>query len=162
VFDTADSEQVFVGVVSDAQWSNFCRVFDLQDWAADDSLALNNQRVNARDRILPEIRALFAGLSKAELLARCETANLPFAPIARPEDLVNDPHLLASGGLVTVTAKEGVGADLPALPLRMGNGRAGVRYDVPKAGEHSREILFQALGLASAEIDALERSGAFA
>jgi crotonobetainyl-CoA:carnitine CoA-transferase CaiB-like acyl-CoA transferase len=69
---------------------------------------------------------------------------------------------LASQGLVTVTVKEGVRASLPALPLRMGKGRAGLRYDVPKAGEHSREILSQALGLGSTEIDALERSGAFA
>ncbi len=162
VFDTADGEQVFVGVVSDAQWANFCQVFGRRDWAADESLALNNQRVKARDRLMPEVRALFAGLSKEELLERCEAANLPFAPIAKPEDLIDDRHLLASQGLVTVTVKEGVRASLPALPLRMGKGRAGLRYDVPKAGEHSREILSQALGLGSTEIDALERSGAFA
>jgi crotonobetainyl-CoA:carnitine CoA-transferase CaiB-like acyl-CoA transferase len=162
VFDTSDGEQVFVGVVSDVQWRNFCGVFGLDAWAADESLAQNNQRVKARDRIMGDIRALFASLTKAELLERCEAANLPFAPIARPEDLVQDPHLLASEGLVTVTAKEGVSAALPALPLRMGHGRAGVRYDVPKSGEHSREILSEALGLAPAEIDALERVGAFA
>jgi crotonobetainyl-CoA:carnitine CoA-transferase CaiB-like acyl-CoA transferase len=162
VFDTADEEQVFVGVVSDAQWRNFCQVFGRPAWAADESLALNNQRVKARDRLMPDVRALFASLTKAELLDHCEAANLPFAPIARPDDLIGDRHLLASEGLVTVTVKEGVSACLPALPLRMGKARAGLRYDVPKAGEHSREVLSQALGLEPAEIDALERSGAFA
>jgi crotonobetainyl-CoA:carnitine CoA-transferase CaiB-like acyl-CoA transferase len=162
VFETADSEQVFVGVVSDAQWRSFCRVFGREDWASDPSLALNNQRVKARDRLMPELRALFATLHKAELLRLCEAANLPFAPITRPEDLETDEHLMASDGLVAVTVKEGVSAHLPALPLRMDGRRAGVRQDVPGAGEHSHAVLVEALGLSAAEIEALEHVGAVA
>jgi crotonobetainyl-CoA:carnitine CoA-transferase CaiB-like acyl-CoA transferase len=159
VFDVADGEQVFVGVVSDAQWRAFCRDFERVAWAADASLALNSQRVAARDRIIPEIRTLFATLSKTEVLGRCEAAGLPFAPIARPDDLLLDPHLLASGGLVKVTVSEGVQADLPALPLRLDGRRSGLRRDAPRAGEHSREILSRALGLRDEAIDALVRAG---
>jgi crotonobetainyl-CoA:carnitine CoA-transferase CaiB-like acyl-CoA transferase len=162
VFDTADGHQVFVGVVSDAQWRAFCKVFGQAAWAADESLAANNQRVARRDDLMPQVRALFANLPAADLLARCEAAGLPFAPVARPEDLVDDPHLLASEGLVRLTVKAGATADLPALPLRMGGGRPGLRYDVPRAGQHSREILAEALGLQGAEIDALESAGACA
>jgi crotonobetainyl-CoA:carnitine CoA-transferase CaiB-like acyl-CoA transferase len=162
VFDSADGDQVFVGVVSDSQWKSFCRVFDLQAWAADEALALNNQRVAARERLIPALRALFAAMPKAEILQRCEAANLPFAPIARPEDLVEDAHLRASGGLVTVTVRPGTTADLPALPLRMGEGRAGLRHDIPEAGEHSRQILSELLDLPEARIADLEQRGAFA
>jgi len=162
VFETADSEQVFVGVVSDAQWRSFCKMFGREDWAADPALAQNNQRVKARERLMPELRALFATLDKAELLRLCEAAGLPFAPITRPEDLETDAHLLASEGLVAVTVKEGVSAHLPALPLRMDGRRAGVRQDVPRAGEHSHTVLAQALGLSAAEIEALEQLGVVA
>jgi crotonobetainyl-CoA:carnitine CoA-transferase CaiB-like acyl-CoA transferase len=162
VFDVAGGEQVFVGVVSDGQWRAFCRAFGRPGWAADATLAFNNQRVAARDRIIPDIKALFAGLSKAEVLSRCEAAGLPFAPIARPDDLILDPHLVESGGLVRVTVSEGVTADLPALPLRLGGERGGLRRDAPRAGEHSREILSGALGLADEAIDALARAGAVA
>jgi crotonobetainyl-CoA:carnitine CoA-transferase CaiB-like acyl-CoA transferase len=162
VFDCADGDQVFVGVVSDGQWKSFCVAFEQDDWAADVSLALNNQRVAARDRIIPHLRTLFAAMSKAELLQRCEAANLPFAPIAKPDDLVTDPHLLASEGLVTVTTEAGVSADLPALPLRMASHRAGLRHDVPGSGEHSREIMANALNLDADQIAALERAGAVA
>jgi crotonobetainyl-CoA:carnitine CoA-transferase CaiB-like acyl-CoA transferase len=162
VFDTADGEQVFVGVVSDAQWKAFCRVFGRDAWAADPSLTLNNDRVLARDRIMPELRALFAGLPKAEVLRLCEEANLPFAPITRPEDLETDAHLLASEGLVRVTVGAAGQADLPALPLRMMGHRGGLRHDVPEAGAHSRDILSGALGLGPEEIEALERRGAIA
>jgi crotonobetainyl-CoA:carnitine CoA-transferase CaiB-like acyl-CoA transferase len=111
---------------------------------------------------MPQIRALFAGLPKAELLRLCEEANLPFAPITRPEELVDDPHLLASEGMVSVTAKDGVKADLPTLPLRMDKQRPGLHQDVPKSGEHTRDILTRVLGLDAARIDALERGGAVA
>jgi crotonobetainyl-CoA:carnitine CoA-transferase CaiB-like acyl-CoA transferase len=162
VFETGDGEQVFVGVVSDAQWRSFCRVFGRDEWAADASLALNNQRVKARDRLMPELRTLFATLSKAELLRLCEAAGLPFAPITRPEDLETDEHLAASEGLVAVTVREGVTANLPALPLRMNGRRAAVRQDVPRAGEHSRDVLGQALGLSAGDIEALEQLGVVA
>jgi crotonobetainyl-CoA:carnitine CoA-transferase CaiB-like acyl-CoA transferase len=162
VFDTADGEQVFVGVVSDAQWLNFCKAFDLADWASDPALALNNQRVKVRESLIPEIRTLFGSFSKAELLRRCEAANLPFAPITRPEELVDDPHLLASEGMVSVTAKDGVRADLPNLPLRMDGRRPRLREDVPSSGQHTRDILIGVLGLDPDRVDALERAGAVA
>ena len=162
VFDVAGGEQVFVGVVSDAQWRSFCRGFDLQDWAADASLATNNQRVGARERLLPRLRTLFAALGKAELVARLEAAGLPFAPIVRPEDLADDPHLRASDGLVSVTLADGSTAELPALPLRMGARRFGLRHDPPSAGGHTRQVLEAALGMNAAEADALFAASAVA
>ncbi len=162
VFDAKDGEQVFVGVVSDAQWLNFCKAFDRPDWANDPALAANNQRVRARDSLMPEIRAMFAALTKAELLSRCEAANLPFAPITRPEELVDDPHLRASEGMLGVTAKDGVHADVPNLPLRMDRRRARLREDVPAPGQHTRDILLGVLGLDAERVDALERVGAVA
>ena len=155
VFDVAQGEQVFVGVVSDAQWEAFCAAFDLADWAADPELKLNNARVAARDRILPRLRQLFAALTKDELVARLERAGLPFAPITRPEDLADDPHLRASDGLVAVTIPGGEPAELPGLPLRMDGRRFGLVRDVPEAGADSRRVLEETLGLTAAEADGL-------
>ena len=162
VFDVANGEQVFVGVVSDGQWVNFCKAFALDDWAADASLALNNQRVLARDRLLPRLRQMFAAMTQAELVAKLETAGLPFAPIVRPEDLADDPHLRAGEGLVSVTIAGAGTADLPALPLRMDGRRFGVVRDVPEAGADSRQVLEGALGLSRAEADALFAAAAVA
>jgi len=162
VFVTGDGDQVFVGVVSDSQWRSFCRAFALDAWADDPALALNNQRVAARDSLIPALQALFSTLPKAEILRLCEAAQLPFAPISRPEDLVSDVHLRASEGLVSVTVKPGARADLPALPLRMDDARRGLQRDVPAAGEHSREILAEWLDLPEGRIADLERQGAVA
>ncbi|GAC26499.1 L-carnitine dehydratase [Paraglaciecola mesophila KMM 241] len=129
-FHCANNEQVFIGVVSDTQWRIFCDAFDLKEFALDQTLALNNGRVAQRERILSVINAVFATLSKTELMAKLEKSGLPFAPINKPSDLFDDPHLNA-GGLVDVTLPDGVKTKLPALPLEMNSERMPLRHDIP-------------------------------
>jgi crotonobetainyl-CoA:carnitine CoA-transferase CaiB-like acyl-CoA transferase len=158
VFDTADDLQIFVGVVTDTQWRTFCEIFNLQDLAADPALETNSQRVAARDRVLPRLRTLFKGLSRAEAARACEKANLPFAPITRPDELFADPQLNAPGAMVKVSLPGGGATSLPALPLELGGERLGRRLDIPQHGEHSVTIA-EELGLNRQEIDALQRDG---
>ena len=140
-FKTADGELVFVGVVTDTQWKVFCEAFGLSDLLADPALKTNPQRVEERPRILPIVTAIFAKMTKQELMDKCEDLGLPFAPIAKPEDLFEDPHLNASGGLVPVTLLNGRKTKVPNLPIEMDGQRFGTRLDIPQVGEHTREVL---------------------
>ncbi|MFZ1624592.1 MAG: CaiB/BaiF CoA-transferase family protein, partial [Gammaproteobacteria bacterium] len=161
VFETGDDKQVFVGVVSDKQWKDFCAAFELHELAADHSLDSNNDRVKHKDRLVPQIQAVFRKYSKQQLMDKLEKTGLPFAPIARPEDLFDDPHLAANNGLVPITVSDGPRAGektrLPALPLEMDGERFGVYRDVPRAGQHTPEVLREA-GYTEGEIlDLLSR-----
>jgi crotonobetainyl-CoA:carnitine CoA-transferase CaiB-like acyl-CoA transferase len=140
-FKTSDGELVFVGVVTDTQWKIFCEAFGLGDLLADSALATNPQRVQARPRILPVVTEIFSKMTKQALMDKCETLGLPFAPIAKPEDLFEDPHLNASGGLAPVTLLNGKKTKVPILPIEMDGARFGTRLDVPGVGEHTREVL---------------------
>ena len=145
VFETKHAdEQLFVGVVSDGQWKDFCAELGLDAFAADAELALNNNRVLQRDRILPVLRELFSSMTREELVARLGKIGLPFAPIVRPQDLLDDPHLQAEGGLVEVTLEDGSKAMLPALPIEIDGARMGLRHDLPKAGEDADDVLRKA------------------
>jgi crotonobetainyl-CoA:carnitine CoA-transferase CaiB-like acyl-CoA transferase len=145
VFATAQpDEPVFVGVVSDSQWQAFCAAFGFADLAADPDYALNNQRVAAREAILPVVRGRFAAMTRADLLAALEAIGLPFAPILRPDELDQDPHL-AAHGLVDVALPQGGTARLPALPLAFGGQRASLRRD-PPAVDADGEALRASLG----------------
>ncbi len=161
VFQTKD-EPVFVGVVSDKQWGLLCESFGLDELAADESLQTNNDRVRAKDRLVPLIQDVFMQYTKAELMAKLEKTGLPFAPIARPEDLFADEHLNASKGLVPFTVTDGEfkgeQVELPALPLEMNGERFGLHQPVPHAGEHTRAVLQEA-GYAEAEIAAMFDAG---
>jgi crotonobetainyl-CoA:carnitine CoA-transferase CaiB-like acyl-CoA transferase len=158
VFETKDLP-IFIGVVTDSLWQKFCALFALEALWADVSLRENNARVAARDRIIPEIRTMVSHFTRTEIIAKLEDSGLPFAPIARPEDMFDDPHLLASGGLEPVTLPDGRETMLPLLPIEMDGKRLGTSQTIPKVGEDSTTILI-ALGFDEAAIAALRASGA--
>jgi crotonobetainyl-CoA:carnitine CoA-transferase CaiB-like acyl-CoA transferase len=158
VFETKD-DPIFIGVVTDALWEKFCALFGLDALWADPSLRKNNDRVLARERLMPEIRALIAGFTRAEVIARLDGSGLPFAPIGRPEELFSDPHLAASGGLEPVTLDDGTKTSLPTLPLTMAGKRPSADASLPTPGADSRAVL-AGLGYDDTEIAALIARGA--
>ncbi|WP_018996747.1 CaiB/BaiF CoA transferase family protein [Hirschia maritima] len=158
VFDVKNDEKVFVGVVSDSQWKLFCDAFNLTDWASDEELAANNNRVARRDEIIPKLRELFSSYTKKQLMEKLETTGLPFAPIMKPEDLFEDEHLKESGGLLDMTIPDGGEIALPALPIAINDERPELFQNPPEVGEHSDEIL-ASLGLAPEQINSLKSSG---
>ncbi len=157
IFDVSDG-QVFVGVVTDSQWRVFCEAFGLMALANDPSLPTQRARVDARPRILPVVAEAFRGFTRGELMARLESLGLPFAPISRPVELFDDPHLNGSGGLVPITLPDGRQTKLPALPLSLDGARLERRRDLPRIGEHGAEIARE-LGYADEQIAALRRDG---
>ena len=161
IFATADGQHIFIGIVTDTQWEAACRVFGLDDLFADPAFRTNNDRVCARDRLIPALEARFGAMTRDALARACEAAGLPFAPIARPEELFDDPHLNASGGLLPVTLPNGRPTRLPALPLAIDGERTGLRLDVPAIGADGREVLAEA-GLAPQDIEELISAGVVA
>ena len=160
VFTVKDGEQIFLAAVSDAQWNKFCDVLGFADLKAEPGLATNNQRVQQRPRLLATLRERLANRSAADLSSQMEKAGLPFAPIRRPEDLFDDEHLLATGGLADITLPDGDKAGqhvkTALFPITLDGSRLGVRLQPPKLGEHSRELL-AAAGYSSTQIDDLQR-----
>ena len=157
VFKVRDDEQIFLAVVSDTAWATFCNAFGFDDLKADERLRSNNDRVRARDWMMPLLRARLAGHSAAELAAVFEANSLPFAPITRPQDLLDDPHLKATGGLASLTLPNGKPAQTVLLPLTLDGKRPGVRLNPPALGEHSHALLTE-LGYDEATIRRLTAS----
>jgi crotonobetainyl-CoA:carnitine CoA-transferase CaiB-like acyl-CoA transferase len=157
VFTVKDGEQIFLAAVSDTQWALFCDAFGFGDLKVDPRLKTNNDRVLARDWMMPILRSHLADRSAAELSAIFEKNALPFAPITRPEQLFDDPHLQQTGGLAPMTLPDGRTTAVPLLPLTIGGERPGVRLDPPHLGEHSAELLRE-LGYSAEEISAMERA----
>jgi crotonobetainyl-CoA:carnitine CoA-transferase CaiB-like acyl-CoA transferase len=162
VFTVKNGEQIFLSVVSDSQWDTYCQLFGFDDLHADGRYGSNNSRVQNRATLMPVLRERMAAFSARELAERFEGAGLPYAPIAKPEELFDDPHLQATGGLAEIRLSDGPRAGQSAraalLPVTLGGERLGVRLHPPGAGEHTNALLAE-IGLTPEDIRHLREAG---
>ena len=165
VFNVRDGQQIFLAAVSDSQWAELCDEFGFTDLKNDERLRSNNDRVRARDWTMPILRERFAVLSADELARRFEARGLPHAPITRPQDLFDDPHLLATGGLAPVRVPPDASAACHALdtrsallPLSLDGQRLPLRLDPPSIGQHTSSVL-RDLGYSEDDIQNLLEQG---
>ena len=158
IFTSSEGEKIFVGVVSDSLWQRFCAEFQLDDFTEHADMTTNNDRVKLRDTIIPRVQALFSEMSKDQLTARLDKAGVPFAPINKPIDLIDDPHLLAAGGLLDVTLSNGETIKLPGLPIEFNGEKPALAKDLPLPGQGGRGHLL-ALGFSEDELDRLQSAG---
>lgn len=141
VFTLKDGEQLFIGAVSDKQWAILCGLLDRQDLLDDPMLKTNAQRVTARPTLLAQLGETLKQVEIEAFSARIDAAGLPYAPIRRPDQLMDDPHLKLSGGLVPMTTDTGETTDVVLLPFTMDGRRPGVRHALARVGEHTKDIL---------------------
>ncbi|OWT60110.1 CaiB/BaiF CoA transferase family protein [Candidimonas nitroreducens] len=141
VFTLADGEQLFIGAVSDKQFATLCRLLEREDLLARPEYAGNAARVAVRPQLLQELGEILRKVSVESLAPQLEACGVPYAPISRPEQLVDDPHLKQSGGLAPMQTEDGGTTDVVLLPLTLGGRRPGVRMPLPKIGEHTEEVL---------------------
>ncbi len=165
VFNVKDDGQIFIAVVSDTQWEIFCKAFGYVDLAGDERLKLNNQRVVAREWLMPELKKRLGAFTIVEIAERFEAHGLPYAPIARPHELFNDPHLVATGGLAPVSipadaTQSGTAIEtaVPLLPIALDGERLPVRTGPPSIGGDARAIL-GSLGYSVSDIEMMRADG---
>jgi crotonobetainyl-CoA:carnitine CoA-transferase CaiB-like acyl-CoA transferase len=162
VFTVADGEQIFLAAVSDGQWPVFCDALDLPDLKVDPRLQTNNDRVRERPWLIPALRERLKHHRAADLAALFERVGLPYAPIRKPEELLDDPHLVASGGLSPIQvpndipdgARQGDTVQTVLLPMALDGQRLPVRASPPALGEHTATLLAE-LGYSDTAAQAL-------
>ena len=76
----------------------------------------------------------------ANLSATLDRLNICFSPINRPEDLLDDPHVLRPGGLVNNINANGEAFRVPALPIEWNGASIGEGLKVPVLGADTSAI----------------------
>lgn len=160
VFTFANGEQMFVAATGDGQWRALCNLIGQQALLDDPSLVTNNERVLQRPRLLAHLGEVFADIDAQTLAPQLEANGIPFAPIRKPEELFDDPHLRESGGLARLQLEDGSYTDMPLLPVSLDGQRLGPRRSIPRIGENTREVM-RGLGYSDAQIDELRQAGVF-
>ena len=158
LFETREGEKIFIGATSDQQWVRLCEVFGFNDLLGDDRLTTNNQRIDERGWLIPELNRRIAKLPMEAAVELAQKARLPFAPVAKPEDLFEDPQLNEGGSLVETVLPNGIETRLPRIPVRVGSYDFNLRNNPPRVGEGGRELRAE-MGYSAEEMKALEEAG---
>lgn len=156
LFKTKEKDQIFIGLISEKHWRKFCEVFDRTEWLEDERLQSNNGRIEQREWFIPEIEKLIKQYTKAEVTELCDAAGICFSPVARPEDLFDDPQLnQEAGGLLKTTFPDGTETKMPRLPIRIGEYSFDLRNNPAADAGADTVALLTELGISDKEIKTL-------
>jgi crotonobetainyl-CoA:carnitine CoA-transferase CaiB-like acyl-CoA transferase len=140
IFETADGNRIFIGVVTEGHWQSFCKEFGLTEFSEDPTLRTTTDRIMARSRIIPRAAEVIKGWNVADLSAKLDGLNICFSPINRPEDLFDDPHVLRPGGLVNNIDANGEAFRVPALPVEWNGAGLGEGLKVSALGADTEAV----------------------
>jgi crotonobetainyl-CoA:carnitine CoA-transferase CaiB-like acyl-CoA transferase len=140
IFDAANGNRIFIGVVTEGHWQSFCAEFGLQEFLDDPALRTTTDRIMARSRIIPRVAEVIKGWEVKDLSDKLDGLNICFSPINRPEDLFSDPHVLRPGGLVNNFNADGAAFRVPALPIEWNGANIGEGIKVPPLGGDTAAI----------------------
>lgn len=143
---------------TDAHWRDFFRAAGRPDLAADarfDGIAARTRHIETLYELTGEI---VRARTTEDWLALCETLQIPVARVNELADLVDDPHLRATGFFATLDDPVMGTLRFAGAPVRFDGERARPAMP-PRLGEHTRGLLAGA-GLDDAQIDALAQAGA--
>jgi crotonobetainyl-CoA:carnitine CoA-transferase CaiB-like acyl-CoA transferase len=146
IFDTADDRQMFVGAVTEGQWTALCRLLGLDELLADPALQARMDQIDARDRTIPVVAKAIASRQSEQLAAAFEKLGIPYSPIAKPSDMYSDPHVMRPGGLATSRLPDGQSFRAPSLPFDVDGLMLTGGGDVPALGQDTGSVL-ASLGL---------------
>ena len=153
IFDTADGRQMFVGAVTEGQWSALCDLLGLDALKADPRLQTRPDQIAARSWTIPIVAKAIAGRDSRELERAFEAIGIPYSPIARPCDMYRDPHVMRPGGLATSRLPDGTSFRAPSLPFEVDGVMLAGGGDLPAVGDNTDAVL-GALGMDAAAIAA--------
>src|SRR3954454_2113710 len=140
IFETAGGERIFIGVVTEGHWQNFCQEFGMMEFLDDPALRTTTDRIMARSRIIPRVAEEVRRWNMAKLSQRLDALNICFSPINRPEDLFTDPHVLRPGGLVNNVTADGKPFRVPALPIEWNGSHIGEGLRVAPLGADTAAV----------------------
>lgn len=152
---------VLVAVAGQPIYERWARLMgDESYWINDPKFADDRLRGENAELISARLARWLAERTTAEAIAALEAARVPAAPVLTPQQVLDDPHVKATGYLQPVAFP---GMDEPALlaqpPMVLSRTPGSIRRRAPLAGEHTTEVLRE-VGLDDSAIACLKKKRA--
>jgi crotonobetainyl-CoA:carnitine CoA-transferase CaiB-like acyl-CoA transferase len=141
--------------VGQVMFERWCDLVSRPELKAQARFASDELRGQNSAEISAIMSAWCADRTRDEALAALAQAKIPAGPVYRPQEALDDPHIIATGLLQPHTFP-GMQASYPLAPhpVEMSDTPAAFHRSAPTLGEHTDEILAE-LGYKAVEIAAL-------
>lgn len=159
--DCADG-RLMLAVGTDAQFERLAAVLGRPELAQDPRYRTNPDRVRNRDAVLAVLRPAFGADTVRGWEARLAAVGVPAGPILSVQEALEHPNLRARGSILEHTHPTAGRVRTIGSPVRLDGSLHREIAAPPRLGEHTREVLEGRLGLAAAEVNALEARGVVA
>lgn len=139
---------------NDGQWLRFFAMVGREDLTSDPRFATLADRTRNVDALYALIDEVMVSRSSSQWLALLQKNDIPSVAVKHPTELLEDPHLKATGFFEQVEhPSEGRVISMHS-PVHMSDSPVGLRRHAPRLGEHTRELLDE-LGYSSERCEAL-------
>jgi crotonobetainyl-CoA:carnitine CoA-transferase CaiB-like acyl-CoA transferase len=158
VYPCADGSMI-IAVANTGQWTRFCGVLGIPEWATDPEYATHLARMKRKEAIYTRLYAITRTRKVSELWAALDAVEVPAAPVYDFRQVFDDPHAKARGVLVESTHASGKTIPLIRSPMRFSDTPIDEYRAPPQLGQHTDEVLHGLLGMDSREIARLRDEG---
>ena len=149
-----------LAVGSDRLWKIFCPLMGLEALQDDPRFATNAARTQNRQALIDTLQAVFLTKPYEAWEVLLLAHGIPVGAINTIDHVVEHPQVKARGAIVESNHPVAGNVKLVGVPVKLSQTPGSVRTPAPLLGEHTDEVLQQALGMSEAGIAALRAAGA--
>lgn len=135
-----DDGYLMAAVQMQHHWERFCQIVDRPELLNKEGLRTPKERMQNLIELFQEIRASFKGKTTAQWCELLREAEIPNAPVLRPEQLEDHPQVQFSG-CIEIVEDEVLGRyRSPKAPVRIDGVAPGTRRPPREAGADNAEV----------------------
>jgi crotonobetainyl-CoA:carnitine CoA-transferase CaiB-like acyl-CoA transferase len=161
VFACADGD-ILIATANDRQYGKLCRVLGLDALADDPRFATMSARGANRTALLAALGLALSEWKSDALVAALNDAGVPSGKVNTVPEALDHPQVAARGSVGTLERRDGSAVRFVGFPAKLSETPATYRMAPPRAGEDSKTVLRDVLGLEPSEIERLTGSGVVA
>jgi crotonobetainyl-CoA:carnitine CoA-transferase CaiB-like acyl-CoA transferase len=157
IYPTRDGH-VLVQVIGPVQFKRWADLLGEPEWLTDPRFANDELRVVNADPLNDRMRRWCVEQTTEQALEILDRVRIPSAPVLRPQEVLEDPHVVASGLLESHRYSQ-VDVPLCVAPFGLSRDDPAITRSAPRLGEHTVEVLRE-VGVPQDELDRLLDVGA--
>jgi crotonobetainyl-CoA:carnitine CoA-transferase CaiB-like acyl-CoA transferase len=150
---------IYLCCVEEHQWKGFVEVMGNPEWAGEEIFSDRLKRGENWEALAIFLEEYVKEQTVLDLYRKAQEKRVPFAPVSTMGDLLSSEHLKARGFFVEIAQPVAGTHKYPGAPLKYGATPWEIRLPAPTLGQHNGEIFSQRLGLSSARLGELKRTG---